>query len=540
LPAEPGEPPPVPDPGQLPEGGVGLVGPGAAAAARAALTTALATGGPTDPDAQTEVVIPADTLTNLLATHPAAPGGWRRLRITPDLDTALALIETRLLAAARLLYEYELTDLATLRQTAPAEQPLPPLLLITTTPPARARMRTRTVLGLGHGHRISALLLGGWDHAPTLHVQPDGTCHPLGHPTLSAGQPTRLAVLDPTATTDLLHTLREAHTGHPPPHPTPTPATAEPAAAQPPDTQPGPAPATPPHTRPVTEPDQTMPAVPAAVVNVLGTPQIHNSQAAARPLRTAAVELLVYLAVHPDGADPDQIHEHLWPDTRRRLAATTLHTAASNLRHTLAAAAGAHPQHATAYLRKDKGRYRLGPDTVQIDLWTLHAACTRARRTTGPHQTQALQQACQTYRGELATGRDYQWITPHREGTRQLALDAHTTLAEHLTDQNPAEAARLLTRAVEIDPMAEHVYQQAMRAHHRLGDPHTIQTLLRQLTRHLDSIGAQPHDHTIELAGQLRHDLTRRAHPPHAATRPPPPASSPTNPKPPPAHTRTH
>jgi DNA-binding SARP family transcriptional activator len=539
LPAEPGEPPPVPELGRLPEGGTGLVGPGAAAAARAALTTALAAGAPTDPDAQTEVIIPADTLTSLLGTHPAAPGGWRRLRITPDLDTALTLVETRLLAAARLLDEYELTDLATLRQTAPAEQPLPPLLLVTTTPPAQARMRTRTALGLGHGQEISALLLGGWDHGPTLHVQPDGTCHPLGHSTHPAGQPTRLAVLDPAATTDLLHTLREAHTGCPRPDPTPPPAAGEPAAAQPPDTQPGPAPAAPPATLPVTEPGQTTPAVPAAVVSVLGTPQIHNAQTAGRPLRTAAVELLVYLAVHPDGADPDQIQEHLWPDTRRRLAAATLHTAASNLRHTLAAAARAHPQHAAAYLRKDKGRYRLGPEAVQIDLWTLQAACTRARHLTGPHRAQALREACQTYPGELAAGRDYQWITPHRERTRQLALDAHTTLAQHLTDQDPAEAARLLTRAVEIDPMAEHVYQQAMRAHHHLGDAHTIQTLLRQLARHLDSIGAQPDDHTIEPAGQLRHDLTRRARPPDAVTRPPPPASSPTNPKPPPAPTRT-
>jgi hypothetical protein len=47
--------------------------------------------------------------------------------------------------------------------------------------------------------------------------------------------------------------------------------------------------------------------------------------------------------------------------------------------------------------------------------------------------------------------------------------------------------------------MAEHVYQQAMRACHRLGDAQAIQTLLRQLARHLDSIGAHPDDNTIEL-----------------------------------------
>jgi hypothetical protein len=50
--------PPVPAIDPLPAGGLGLVGPGAEAAARGALVAALAAGAPTDPDAQTGVVIP--------------------------------------------------------------------------------------------------------------------------------------------------------------------------------------------------------------------------------------------------------------------------------------------------------------------------------------------------------------------------------------------------------------------------------------------------------------------------------------------------
>jgi hypothetical protein len=58
--------------------------------------------------------------------------------------------------------------------------------------------------------------------------------------------------------------------------------------------------------------------------------------------------------------------------------------------------------------------------------------------------------------------------------------------------------------------MAEHLYQQAMRAHHRLGDPDAIRDLLRQLARNLDTVGGEPSEETLELADSLRRGLSRR------------------------------
>jgi DNA-binding SARP family transcriptional activator len=237
---------------------------------------------------------------------------------------------------------------------------------------------------------------------------------------------------------------------------------------------------------------------------VLGPPTIDNAQASGRPLRSAAIELMVYLAVHAEGATPEQIQEDLWPYSRARLAATKLHTAASNLRHTLAAAAGA-PTLADQYVRKHRGRYRL--HTVEVDLWQLRQACAQARTTTDPQQRLTAQHHACRYPGELAAGCNYEWITPHREGTRTLALDAHTSLAAAITNHDPTEAARLLTAAVDINPMAEPIYRQAMHAWHRLGQPEPIQDLLRQLIRHLEDIEAEPDDETLALAARLRHDL---------------------------------
>jgi DNA-binding SARP family transcriptional activator/nucleoid-associated protein YgaU len=525
---------PVPAVEPPPEGGIGIVGPGAEAAARGALVAALSAGAPVDPDAQTEVILPAETMVTLLGADAVTLGTWRRLRVAPDLDAALAVVEARLLTTARLLDEYDLENLAALRAAAPAERPVPPLLLIAATPEVGVRMRTRNALGLGTGLGVSALLLGSWDHGPTIHIEADGTCRAATGGDLPPGIPPRMAVVDQQAASELLATLREAHTGQVAPpaaaDPAPPPAT---AAGTPTSAAHGDA-SVPDEKRtpfgrddappPVPEPAPTPPGggeqagqeqeppvrVPTARVRVLGVPEIEGWQKAGRPLRKAAVELLTYLACHRDGAAPEQIQEDLWPDSRRRLAATKLHTAASNLRHLLAADAADHEQ-AGAYVRKEKGRYRIPAGPVEIDLWTLQSECARARAATDPAvRVAALRRACQAYRGELAAGRDYEWVTVHREAARALALDAHTTLAGLVADEDPQQAARLLLRAVEVDPMAEAVYRQAMRACHRTGDAETIRSLLRQLTGQLEAVGGEPADETTELAQKLRAELNQR------------------------------
>jgi nucleoid-associated protein YgaU/DNA-binding SARP family transcriptional activator len=510
------EVPPIEPP---PAGGLGLVGPGAEAAARGALVAALAAGAPADPDARAEAVIPAATLVTLLGAHAVALGGWSRLHVTADLDTALAVLETRLLHAARLLDEHEVADVAALRRAAPYEEPLPPLLLIADAPAEGVRARVRTVLGLGAAAEVTAVLLGEWAHGPTVTVDLDGACRPhggedLGEPAL----PERMAVLDTSSAYDLLRTLREAHTGEP--H---APARAESESAKPVAAQeqsraagtlrdaahneektPGAA--------PVADIEQSTDhdtgedrAAPKAPVRVLGRPRVEDPPAGVK-VRSAAIELMVYLAVYRDGAHADQIMDDLLPEVRHRLAAGRLHTAASNLRHLLAGAAG--DGDPGDYVVKERGRYRLNPRAVDVDLWRLRAACARAAATREPPaRLAALLEACDAYRGELAEGCDYEWITSHRQGARVLGVDAHTAAA---AESDPGEAGRLLRAAVEHDPANEEVCQQAMRAYARLGDAEAIRSLLRQLALALDDIGAEPSEDTIALADDLRRDLDHR------------------------------
>ncbi|TNH29032.1 transcriptional regulator [Micromonospora orduensis] len=491
----------VPDLGALPTGGCGVVGDGAHAAARAALVAVLASGGPHHPDARGEVVIDAATMTALLGPDAVTLNPWPRLHLTDNINDALTVIESRLLHRSRILDEHALTDLDELRRTVPDEGALPPVMLITETPPASARMRAKVALALGEGLHVSALLLGEWAHGATVEVTPDG------HTTLLSGQsaepvPPRLPVLEPSAAIQILTTLREAQTGEPPALTSPAaPVTIVALHA----------------SRTEIRPTATDPATPTAVkptdgtvsgrarLRVLGHPRIEGITAEGRPLRAKALELAVYLAVHPDGAATRDIGEYLEPDARISQADQRVHTNASNLRHVLGRAGTAETKN--AYVIKSNGRYLLDPATVDVDVWTLRDLMRSATIATEPRRRELLTTACDLYTAPLADGQDYEWLQPHRETVRRWGTEAHLLLADDLLDTNPQAASDLLAKAIGLDHYNEALYTKAMHARHALGDTDGIRTLLRALTKALADLDAEPHDDTITLATQLRNSL---------------------------------
>jgi DNA-binding SARP family transcriptional activator len=503
----------VPTPPPLPTRGLGLVGDGAHAAARAALTTALASGGPRDPDRQGDVIIDRRTLTSLLGAQATALGPWHRLQVTETLDEALAVLEIKLLHRARILQEHALPDVATLREYAPDEETLPPILLITETPTPGDEARIRTTLGLGADLEITAILLGAWNHGTTVRVDPDGLTHRVDGPP-SDGLSDRMGVLDTDTTLAILATLREAHTGHRPLIPTQPGAAAPPAA----DlrstegtldrgvapavlaTQPPPAVASP-NDRPTAEANARPTAEVKARLAVFGTPRITNITDPGQPLRAKAAELAIFLACHPDGADTRAIGEHLERGVRIRSADTRVHTNVSNLRHVMGRAAG--PRR-IGYVIKTHGRYTLDPATVDVDLWEQRDLIARAVKAGPSERISLLRQACELATAPLADGCDYDWVEAHREKTRQQSTDAHLLLAEALMPSDPQAASDVLDRAIRLDCYNEKLYQTAMRARHRIGDRDGIRALLQALAITMADLDTEPNETTIDLARRLR------------------------------------
>ena len=495
----------VPELAPLPPGGIGLQGDGAHAAARAALVATLTSGGPHHPDRRGEVVIDAATLAMLIGSDAATLGPWPRLHIADDIDDALTIIEAQLLHRSRILDEHCLSDLDTLRNQAPYEEALPPILLVADSPPPGARMRARYSLVLGNGLHVSAILLGEWTHGATIDVAADG------HTTLLSGQPAepvppRLPALTADAAVHILTTLHEAHTGQPPAAPSsaaPTiPLVASRADEPTPTSTPEPAPT-------------PAAAIAAAAVTrkarlyVLGTPRITEVTKPGRDLRTKAHELAVFLACHPDGVSVREIGEYLEPDARISQADQRVHTNASNLRHVLARAGSADAK-GNYVIKSATGRYRLDPATVQVDIWQLRDLLRQGGIASGQHRRDLLTQACDLYTAPLADGKDYEWITAHRETVRRWGTEAHLLLAEDLLDTDPQAASTLLDKAIGLDRYNESLYRKAMHARHALHDADGIRTLLRALTKALADLDAEPEEETTALATKLRTSLEPR------------------------------
>ncbi|MDR6318593.1 BTAD domain-containing putative transcriptional regulator [Actinoplanes couchii] len=477
----------------LPARPIGFDGPGTPGAVRGLILAALTTGAPDDPDHRAEVVIDRATCTDLFG-----PGltGWPRLHITADFTDTINTVDARILHRARILEEHNLDTLAAVRDTAPAEEALPPILLIATATDASAE-HARITLRLGTELDITAALIGPWRDGTTHQITADGhTTAQDGHSPLL---PEQVDVLDRGDALALLATIREAHTGQT--------ATTEPSQPEWPD---------PSQLEPVTQPVEQNTGEPTAEpgtvapvrIRVLGAPRIDGITRPGNNLRAKAAELAVFLACHPDGADTDTIGEHLLGDVRLRQAKQQVHTNASNLRHVLARAGGLNPG---GYLLKrgTTSRYRFDTATVTVDLWQLRDLLQRARLTPAPDRTDLLQQACDLYTAPLADGHDYEWIDPHREAVRRWASEAHLLLAEDLLAATPQKAVDILAKAITLDPYREDLYQAAMRAHHALGDSDGIRTVLRALTKALTDLDAEPDPKTIDLANQLRAGLMR-------------------------------
>ncbi len=539
---------------RVPAGGLGLVGPGAEAAARGLLVAVLSSGSPADPDAKGRVIIPADGLATLLGADAVRVGDLPRLEVTTGLSEALTRAEELLIERRRLLEDHDATDLAGMRAADPYHPPMPPVLLLADTPPAELRARLTTALHLGGPLQINAVLLGEWPRGDTLTVRADGHT--------GDANTGRLGMLDVPTTLHLLQVLREAHTGEPstttatdtPPvadlvtraptvdEPTDTPATPPaPAGDEPepgtadtdavPDGEPSDASTTPAlptsaPTAPTAEeteaatPADTATPTPTPVatsgrrrpvrIQLLGEPTIVDRDGnPVQGLRHHARELLVYLAVHRSGADLSQIMEAFWPTATVRRAGERLSTEAGNLRGRI--------REAAAVTNEDKGfqpvvntgsRYHLNPDLLDIDVWRLIDLLRRAGTTTDPTaRATLLRQAIDANTGTLADGYDYDWITQPREQLRRHGIRTRLDLAILLGDSEPAAAAELLHGATKLDPINEDLARQAMQALARVGDAPAVRAVLQQLRAALDDIDEEPSAETIALAAQLQRDI---------------------------------
>jgi DNA-binding SARP family transcriptional activator len=492
-------------PADLPAGGTGLTGEGAPAAARGVIAAVLLAGRSRghhypghDPQvAAIRVVTTASDLAILLGPtatdhHDDTPG----LVVADTVDDAIGHLDEAVLHRSQALTAPPHDNAASSPETAGAAAPL---VLVTSCPTdSAAARRLAAILRLSTPLGITGVLLGRWPHGPEWRVDPDGTSRPADKPSTVA---TRLSVLTAGATVDLLTLLREARPrGHRPP---PAPPTTS-AARQPSDDNPG-RPDNPGSraTRRIETPpatvghDVTPPAGPSPLrLTVLGPPALHHADdlAPVRLARTAALQVLVFLAVHPTGASTARLGAALWPRIRPDTAAGSVYTAVRSLRNALPAGVDV--------IVRDGERYRLDARHVDVDLWRLHEAVNNAATALDPHaRRRALRAVVDGYTGELASDQPWPWLAAHREGVRRHVVDAQAALAAAHPD--PHAALAMLQDAIRIDPLNEELHRRAMRGYAAAGNPTAVRHLLTRLTDQLAAADLEPDDATRDLGRQL-------------------------------------
>jgi DNA-binding SARP family transcriptional activator len=484
----------------LPSRGTGLVGPGADDAGRGVIAAVLSSGGPWAGSAEASLTTTAADLRRLLGANHAGRYSLDRLQAAPDLNSMLDQLERELLYRTRIASEQrDLDDDELTGETADA---LPPLVLLTQAPTEPTATRLEAILTIGTRLSLTGILLGAWPAGATWHVATDGTTQADGQSTGTRGP--RLNVLDHTAVHDILGTLQQARPIDVAP--------AEPAIATPAESH-APTPADHPGEAAPTQrtPASLVPTPPAARYRlrlaILGRPSAQliggDRTEELRIRRTDGVQILVHLAVDPDGATSDQLMATLWPEIRPRYARGRFHTTISELRHSIAAALG------TNIILNTGGRYHLDPQQVEVDLWHVYTAIERAASAVDPDaHSGALRDIIQLHIAPIAAGEDWLWVLPYREATRRHVLDAYTELANEEAD--PRAALDLIQQAIDLDPYNEDLYQRAMRLHAALNHPDGVHRALRAITERLAQLDDNVSAQTRRLAADLLTKLDAR------------------------------
>ena len=203
-------------------------------------------------------------------------------------------------------------------------------------------------------------------------------------------------------------------------------------------------------------------------VSVLGPVGIAG---AARPFRRAwSLDLVVYLALHPNGASTDQWSTALWPD--RLMAPSTLYSTASAARRSLGrrSAGGDHLPHG-------HGRLRLA-DSVGTDVRRLAELAERP-------DPAGWREGLTAVRGRPFAGlRSPDWTI--LEGFVAEIEDLVVRTALRLGEQRLAEgdgpgAAWAARRALLASPFDERLYRILLRAADLEGNPAGVESTMAEL-----------------------------------------------------------
>lgn len=223
-------------------------------------------------------------------------------------------------------------------------------------------------------------------------------------------------------------------------------------------------------------------------VRVIGTVDVHG---AAQPFTSRrALDLVAYLAFHPEGADRDQLRAHLWPPDDPPSESTLANTV-SRARKALGVDDDGKP-----YLPRvtPKGIYRLRPE-VGTDVARFEALVSAARRDDGEQGRQHLESALELVRGTPFTGGTgdmYRWADFGLRTQIDCMVDtaAHELAKRCLEAGDPDGTRRAAMTSLRLVGVCEECYRWRLMA--AAENPTEVRQIMAELLGLLKRENGQP------------------------------------------------
>jgi DNA-binding SARP family transcriptional activator len=248
-------------------------------------------------------------------------------------------------------------------------------------------------------------------------------------------------------------------------------------------------------------------------LSILGPPMV---QVCGKPetlqLTGLQLQLLVFLALHPEGATRDQLSTALWPDETGK----DVHNTLRHVRDALVTATGFNdrirkkaPFIAASTTGAD-AVYRIDPNLISTDVAEYRTVLDQAKAARSESaRIAALSRAAELSRGELVQGLHYEWLEEHRYPLTRSQADSLSQLAELYEDKDLEAALGTLERARTLDPDNENTYIRIIEIQLRLAHREQALRTAELMHQRLRSMGIEVTPSTEKrLASLLRTDVT--------------------------------
>jgi predicted ATPase/DNA-binding SARP family transcriptional activator len=210
-------------------------------------------------------------------------------------------------------------------------------------------------------------------------------------------------------------------------------------------------------------------------------------------------ELLLYLALYPNGRSRDQITRDLWPASTPRQSKNSFHVTLHHLRKVLGE---------SAWIITQTERYRIDPTLrVTLDADAFEAAARAALRDRSSRDPDRLRPILALHRGELFEDQPAAaWQEEHRDRIRRLHVDIELLLANTLDQAGQhADAADIYHSITLREELNEEAHRGLMMSWARNGSrARAVRHYERVVEILRDAIDAEPEPETTELWERLR------------------------------------